>query len=227
MTRARIDQSPRAALFDLDGTLADTLEDIAEAVNSALSAARLPTHETERYRLMVGNGFENLIRAATSGCVLPSEVFGAILADARARYAARCLDRTRPYEGAHELLSGLAELGIPIAVLSNKPHGLTVHMVSSLFPGIPFTDVRGEQPGVPRKPDPRAALEIAGMTKVQPFDWLYAGDSDVDMRTALAAGMRPCGVAWGFRSVTELEESGAAAIMRHPLDILAVFRAMR
>lgn len=214
---------PRAALFDLDGTLADTIIDLANAVNGALAAAGLPGHDTALYKRMVGNGFETLMRKAAGSACLDERRFQALFDDAYERYRLHQNDNTGAYDGIPELLRSLDERGVPLAVLSNKPDPMTRRMVADLFPGIRFFHVQGERPGVPRKPDPTATLAIAARAGIPPEDWLYVGDTGVDMQTACAAGMRACGVLWGFRDEPELRGAGADIIVSAPAEILAIF----
>ena len=215
----------RAVIFDLDGTLADTIEDIAGAVNRSLSRRGLPEHDIRLYKLMVGDGFGALIQRAIPKESRTREFIEATRAEAAADYAGRCLERTRAYPGVRELLAALASRGIPMAVLSNKPDELTKKCVAGLFPSIDFALVRGETKDFPRKPDPASALDACarlGVTPagVTPADVLYLGDSGVDMRTAKAAGMKALGALWGFRGEAELREAGADALLASPLDLL-------
>ncbi|MBL8968357.1 MAG: HAD family hydrolase [Spirochaetaceae bacterium] len=209
-------------IFDLDGTLADTIEDIAASVNGALARRGLPAHDIPAYKRMVGDGLTTLVTRA-----LPPELRGAALveelrAEAAAAYAAAPLAATRPYAGIRELLAELKRRGLPFAVLSNKPHALAVTVVAGLFPEAGFALVRGESPDFPKKPDPAAALDIARRLGAAPADCLYVGDSDVDMATARSAGMRAVGVAWGFRGSGELREAGADRVIEEPRELLAL-----
>lgn len=217
-------RQPQLIIFDFDGTLADTLEDIAEAVNSILKARDLPTFEVDRYRLMVGNGFSALVEA-----VLPPELArdrtfrDAFQRLALEEYERCCLDQTKPYPGMLEALSALAGRGISLAVLSNKPDRLLKHMSAVLFPDTAFAAVWGNAEGRPRKPDPSAALEICRQLAVAPEHAAFVGDSGVDMQTARAAGMLPIGVLYGYRSKEELIAAGAEFLVQNPLEIPALF----
>jgi phosphoglycolate phosphatase len=208
-------------IFDLDGTLADTIGDLGGSVNAALASRNLPTFRIEDFKMMVGDGFATLMRRA-----LPAELafdqdsFDAIVAEARSRYESDCLKTTKPFPGIQELLTGLVSRGIVLAVLSNKPQALSLSMVEALFPGLPFVAILGERPGVPRKPDPQAALGIARATGIPPGSWAFVGDSGVDMKTAGGAGMRAWGASWGYRSPEELRAGGAETIFDFPSDIL-------
>jgi len=217
---------PRAAIFDLDGTLLDTLGDLADAVNVALAANGYAQHSEEQIRSFIGDGAEMLIRRA-----MPADAgrhaaqLAACLGSFQSHYGKNFANRTRPYPQIAELLAALSGQGIPLGVLSNKPHAFTVQCVEAYFGrlGKTFQVVYGQREGVPKKPDPSGALEIATELGVPPRECLYIGDSDVDMRTATAAGMLAVGVAWGFRPAGELHEAGALAVIDSPGDLLAVF----
>jgi phosphoglycolate phosphatase len=213
----------RALLFDLDGTLADTLADLANATNWALTQLGCPTHPLDKYRYMVGDGATQLCARA-----LPSarqNLLDEAVRLMRGRYAETWHDTTRLYPGIAELIPALARY--KLAILSNKPDDFTKQVIEHYFQPNPFHVVRGQLPGVPLKPDPSAALEIARQLGVPVSDWLYLGDTNTDMRTARAAGMFPVGVLWGFRNRKELSESGAAALVKQPEQILALLDQRR
>jgi phosphoglycolate phosphatase len=210
----------KAVIFDLDGTLADTIADIAGAVNRCLSRRKLPEHDIELFKLMVGEGFRNLISRALPEELRTEDYIESARAEASADYAGRCLERTRAYPGIRELLAALATRGLPCAVLSNKPDELTKKCVSGLFPYFDFVLVRGEVPEFPRKPDPASALDACERLGAAPSEVLYLGDTGVDMKTAKAAGMTALGALWGFRSEAELRENGADHLLAQPLDLL-------
>jgi len=215
----------KAILFDLDGTLVDTLADIATVMNGFLRTRSWPEHAVEDYRLMVGRGLMNLIRAA----VPPSEAHRAdeLYNEVFTTYDSMGIGDSRPYPGATQVLESLNAAGIPIAVVSNKPDAITRKMMDGLFGGIRFALVRGGLDGVPPKPDPSSALEAARACGAAPADCAFVGDSDVDMRTALAAGMFPIGAAWGFRGEAELRAAGATIIAATITDIPALVTAQR
>jgi len=207
----------RAILFDLDGTLVDSLDDIAASLNHVLARLSLPRHGREDVERFVGDGARMLVRRAIPESEAHHE--DAILERFRAHYSEHLTDHTRAFEGVHELLAALVERGVPSAVLSNKPHAMTVQIVDELFPDHPFVSVLGNRDSVPRKPDPRAALEIAeGLAGPIGF----VGDTPVDMETGIAAGMTPIGVAWGMRSAELLRGAGAELILERPRDLLAL-----
>lgn len=212
--------APRAVLFDLDGTLLDTLDDIAGAMNVVLAEWGAPAHPVDAYRRFIGDGAVWLARR-----VLPEDrrdevSVGRCVAAFRAQYAARGDPATRPYPGIPELLDALAGRGLRLAVLSNKPHEFTVALVRRLLGRHPIEPVIGSRPGVPNKPDPGSALEIAGQLGIAPGEWLYAGDTGTDMETAARAGMVPVGVLWGFRGADELTAAGARHLVGRPKELL-------
>ncbi|OHD75290.1 MAG: HAD family hydrolase [Spirochaetes bacterium RBG_13_68_11] len=213
----------QAVLFDLDGTLLDTLEDLADAVNAVLSSLGFPIHPVDAYRYFVGDGVETLMRRTLP---LDAAVDGALLKRAmelqRAEYAQRWQAKTHPYPGVMELLSELEQRAIRMAILSNKPDKAVGEMVHYYFSDTPFVIVRGARPGVPVKPDPGPAQQVAAEMRIEPGDFLYVGDTNTDMRTALGAGMMPVGALWGFRTERELRESGAARLIAWPGDLIAL-----
>lgn len=214
----------QAALFDLDGTLVDSLGDIADAMNWALAAHGLPAHPEDAYRQFVGEGVVKLVERAVPaahGAPLREAVLGAY----RDRYAERLLERTRPFPGIPALLEALAQDGLLLGVLSNKPDAPTQRLVAALFPGVPFRAVYGERAGVPRKPDPTAALALAAELGVAPAACAFVGDTPVDMGCARRAGMFALGVSWGFRPEPLLREAGADVVAHAAPEVLAHVRA--
>jgi len=212
----------RAVIFDLDGTLLDTLGDIASSANRVLRSFGFPQHEIEAYKYFVGDGREALVAR-----ILPSDhqdaTTVAITVDCIGNeYDQYWADNTHPYEGISELLEALTVRGIKMVVLSNKGDDSTKLMVSKLLPHWRFELVLGVRPSVPRKPDPAAALEIAEHLKIVPREFLYLGDTDTDMKTAKAAGMYPIGVLWGFRTADELIANGARALISNPIELLKI-----
>lgn len=209
----------KAFIFDLDGTLLDTLEDIAAACNAMLAAHRYPVHSVAAYRQLVGRGFGRLVRGALPpglGETLAPDALEALAAEARAFYGAHMFSRTRPYPGVPQALKELARRGFTLAVLSNKPDSFTAELIPRYFPDIPFALVQGARPGMPLKPDPagpRAMLAELGLEAGQCF---YVGDSDVDILTARNAGMVSVGVAWGFRGLAEVRAAGARYLVDEP-----------
>jgi len=209
-------------MFDLDGTLVDTVEDIAAAVNAALAALGFPMRKSEEMHRMVGNGMRNLIVRAVPEGTGPA-VVDECAKKATEAYAEKPAVSTRPYPGVEALLDGLEARGVPFSIISNKPDALTRLVVDAVFPGRRFSAVHGERSGVPRKPDPSAALSLAALMGVGPEEVVYLGDSDVDMITAKNAGFLAFGAAWGFRGRKELESAGADRIIERAEELLSLF----
>lgn len=210
----------RAVLFDLDGTLLNTLGDIASSMNLVLRDAGFPEHAPERYRYFVGEGMATLVERALPAERRDAATVEATLAAMRRVYAEHQFDTTVPYNGIPELLGTLAARGLALAVLSNKPDGATAAMIARYFPNIAFAAVRGQRPDVARKPDPAGAVAIARELGYAPADFIYVGDTAIDMRTAVSAGMYPVGVTWGFREAGELRAAGAAVLIDAPGELL-------
>jgi phosphoglycolate phosphatase len=212
----------QAVLFDLDGTLLDTLDDIAEATNRALRGLGFPEHRAESYKLMVGDGVENLVRRVLPEGHRDAATVAACAERMRGEYARHWAVKTHPYEGIVELLDALAVRGIAMAVLSNKPEDFTRLCVEKLLPAGRFAAILGARPSLPKKPDPAGALQIAGQLGLAPAAFIYLGDTNTDMRTAVAAGMSPIGALWGFRAAEELSAAGAKALLARPADLLGL-----
>ncbi|MDH3583643.1 MAG: HAD family hydrolase [Phycisphaerae bacterium] len=209
---------PQAILFDLDGTLLDTLGDIATAANAALAELGQPTHPTAAFRDMVGAGADVLMQQALGAD--RAELVERGLAAFKSHYRLHLTDQTRPYDGVTDVLDHMVTRGVPGAVLTNKPQAAAERVVAALLDRFPWAAIVGQRPGVPRKPDPTAALRIAADLGVEPGRCLFVGDSHIDMHTASAAGMTGIGAAWGFRSRRELTESGAVRVVEQPRDLL-------
>jgi len=214
-----------AVVFDLDGTLLDTIDDIAIAMNRVLESLNFGTHTVEAYKTLVGEGIDEMVRRAVAPR-LPSELeIVGIVRDYRREYDLCWRDHSRPYPDVPELLAELARRRVKTAVLSNKSHPFTESMILELLPQHRFNVIRGARPGVPLKPDPRPALLVASEMGVSPASVIFLGDTKVDMMTAVSSGMFPVGARWGFRSAPELQASGAAALIASPLDLLRYFPA--
>lgn len=210
----------KAVLFDLDGTLLDTLADLSNSMNSVLERYGWPTHGPERYKYLIGDGVENLVRQALPESRRDETTLAACIKMMREEYGRRWAETTRPYPGVPELLDGLAARNMLMAILSNKMDDFAQLTVARLLPGWSFQVVQGARPGVPKKPDPAAALNIAAALELSPAEFLYLGDTGTDMATAVAAGMVPVGVLWGFRPAEELTASGARFLLQQPADLL-------
>ena len=211
----------KAVIFDLDGTLIDSLEDLADSVNLMLESYGFPTHEVEKYRYFVGNGSKKLMeRTLPRDKAASAEFVEEALAKYKAIYKERLLEKTRPYNGVRELLAELKSRGIPLAVCTNKHNDAALTIVKILFAPGTFEEVLGDRPGFPKKPNPATPLEIASHLGVKPDEVAYLGDTSVDMETAVHAGFLPVGVLWGFRPEEELVKSGAKVLLKAPLELL-------
>lgn len=206
-------------IFDLDGTLLDTLQDIATTSNAVLAGYGYPLHAKEEYRHFVGDGLTTLMTRIT-----PEGTGKPIIDECCARfirlYAKNWKRNCAPYDGVVEMLRVLREKSFHLAVLSNKPHSFAAIFVDEFFPGNIFSQVYGERDGFAKKPDPGVALAIAEQLGSVPGETVFVGDTGVDMRTGKAAGMLTVGVTWGFRSITELKEHHADIIINSPMELL-------
>jgi phosphoglycolate phosphatase len=200
--------------------LLDTLADITNSTNAALKRLGFPTHPRDAYRYFLGGGMDCLVRRALPEDCHDSETFKKCNEAIREEYSTRWDQNTKPYPGITELLSELDRRGIVEVVLSNKPDDFTKKTVERLLPEFNFQIVRGARQGVPLKPDPTAAIQIADELEVPPGRFIYLGDSDTDMQTASAAGMFAAGALWGFRTAEELSANGARVLLKTPLDVL-------
>lgn len=211
-----------AVLFDLDGTLLDTLEDLCDSMNAVLAARGHPTHPLEAYRYFVGDGIAKLVWRTLPEEARDEETVAEAVEEMRTAYRERWNVKSRPYEGVPELLATLRRAELRLVVLSNKPDAFTRLCVEELLDPREFEIVRGALDGVPCKPDPAGAIAIAEELGVAPERFLYLGDTNTDMKTARGAGMYPVGAAWGFRPVEELVESGAEVVIERPSDLVEV-----
>jgi len=212
----------KAVIFDLDGTLLDTLEDIADSMNSVLERFGYPTHDIEAYKYFVGDGFRNLVLRALPEDDRTDENIEKGFIAVRDEYSRRWSNKTKPYPGISTMLDGFASRGIKLAVLSNKSDDFAKLMIKKFLPDWEFSAVFGERQGIPKKPDPAGALEIADLLGVRTDECLYLGDTGVDMRTASAAGMFAVGVLWGFRQADELLANGADVLINEPPEALGL-----
>ena len=229
----------RLAIFDLDGTLLNTIGDLAVSCNAVLALRGLPQHSYEDYCRFVGNGIMRLVERALPEALRTPYTVDAVRRDFVAYYLAHIDEHTLPYEGIPELLDELQRRGVPaldcepyraeracggvrLAVASNKFQAGTEKLIGRYFPDIRFDVVLGQRPDVPLKPDPAVVGEILTATGVAAGEVLYVGDSGVDMQTAAAAGVRSAGVTWGFRTRAELEQSGARHIVDRPAELLGL-----
>jgi phosphoglycolate phosphatase len=207
-------------IFDLDGTLLNTLKDLADSVNAILAEQGFPVHPVESYRYFVGDGAAVLISRVLPEAHRDAAIQKTCLRRFREEYALRWKNTTLPYDGVLLMLAKIQKLGMKLAVLSNKPHDATEQCVRALLPGIRFDAVVGQVDGRPKKPDPAGALAIAEQLGVLPQEVLYLGDTATDMKTAVSAGMYPVGVLWGFRTAEELRTHGARTLIARPEDVM-------
>jgi len=214
--------SHQAVIFDLDGTLLDTLEDIADSVNRVLNDGGFPMHAVDSYRYFVGDGSRMLVKRALPENDRSDDLVQRFLDAFKKDYQNAWDVKTTHFEGIPELLDGLVQKGVRMAVCSNKPHDFTVLCVEKMLGRWPFEQVIGHSSIHPRKPAPDSALAIAENLQIDADKVVFIGDSGVDMQTAVSAGMFPVGVLWGFRTESELMDNGCRFLARHPLDVLQV-----
>ncbi|MDR2397355.1 MAG: HAD family hydrolase [Spirochaetaceae bacterium] len=210
-------------IFDLDGTLVDTLKDIAASMNRALEFHGFPPVALEEYPTKVGWGIRRLAQLCLPPRVRESSAEDAVTEtvaqDARRFYQEQPLVHSVPYPGIPGLVAGLKRRGLKIAVLTNKPDPVAQFVIGALFPPDSFDQVRGDRPGLPRKPDPRVTVALLQVLAVSPEATLLVGDSEIDMEAAHTAGCTALGVSWGYRPQSVLEQSGAAHILHRPDDL--------
>lgn len=209
----------KLVIFDLDGTLLNTIADLALSTNYALNKLGYPTHEVEAYNFMVGNGINKLFERALPEGEKTEENVLRVRKEFVPFYDMHNADESRPYPGIPELLSRLQDAGIQVAVASNKYQAATQKLIAHYFPTIKFTAVFGQRDGVNVKPDPTIVFDILKIANIEKNDVLYVGDSGVDMQTAANAGVTACGVTWGFRPRAELEEFNPAYIVDSAKEI--------
>ncbi|MFN0076264.1 MAG: HAD family hydrolase [Prosthecobacter sp.] len=209
----------KAFIFDLDGTLIDSLADIAESINRMLDARGYPRCEQEVFKQMVGDGMEKLVERALPEHARSDELIKICVEEYRAHYDTLWNAQTRPYDGIVEMLASLKTQGLKLGVISNKAHRFTVPMTEHFFGTAVFDHILGQRVEVPRKPAPDGAHEMAALLGLQTDEMAYVGDSGIDMQFAKSSGMKPVGVRWGFRSEAELLECGADVLISHPVEL--------
>ena len=213
----------KLVLFDLDGTLINSIDDLADSTNYALQQCGLPLHTVDEYKYFVGNSVDPLIRRA-----LPEEekenqeLFDRVKKIYLSYYAAHSKDKTHPYPGISDLLSRCNKAGVLVAVVSNKPDDITADVVRYYFPQIHFAATMGPKEGIPKKPDPAGVREVLRITGIALEDALYVGDTWVDMQTAQNSGVQSCGVLWGFRTRQELVENHADFIAANAAELAEI-----
>lgn len=214
-----------AILFDLDGTLIDTVDDIGDAANRVLSNRGFPIYPISTYYQFIGEGVKVLFTRALPQEKRNEDLINTCLKEFVEDYRRNYDVKSKPYDGIPEMLNALNVRGLKLAILSNKPDPITKDCVTSLLSNWDFDVVFGQRDSVPRKPNPQAALEIAEKLSISPSDFLYLGDTAVDMKTAVSAGMFPVGAAWGFRPLKELKENGARVVIDKPIQLLDLIKA--
>jgi phosphoglycolate phosphatase len=214
----------KAVIFDMDGTLLDTLADLTDSMNQVLNRFGFPGHAPEAYKYFVGDGMDILVRRALPPEHHNESLIAQCLNAMREEYGRNWDRTTRPYEGIPELLDALTQREILLTILSNKPHDFTQIVAAKLLGQWTFPIILGARPSVPKKPDPTAALEIAETLRLLPDKILYLGDTGTDMKTAVAAGMFPVGALWGFRTASELTTEGARVLIARPQDLLELIK---
>ena len=212
----------KGVIFDLDGTLCDTLPDLGAAMNKMLSSFGYPTRDREELRLAICYGAREFVFRSLPEGARDEETVDKALACYRENYKNALTVHTKPYDGIESLLMALCAEGLPVAVYSNKPMPQTRAVVAHYFGDIPFAAVVGHVDGTPTKPDPTAALEIAKKMGLAPSEIAFVGDSDVDMRTACNAGMLPVGVTWGYRDADTLRAGGACRLVSDSAALAAL-----
>lgn len=208
----------KACIFDLDGTLVNSLDDLSNAMNIVLNKHHLPTHNLDTYQKFIGNGVKKLVERSLGE---HQELYEECLSEFYRVYEEHCLDQTKPYPGIIELLEILKKNDVQLSVVTNKPHHLAIRIVEKCFPGI-FVSIYGQQDLYPVKPHPQSAyLALMGM-RCQKENCFFIGDSHVDIETGIQADMDTIGVTWGFRNENELKEAGASYIVNCPNEIVEI-----
>ena len=209
----------KAIIFDLDGTLLNSLTDIADSVNIVLEKYNFPIHSINDYKLFIGNGIEKLIERALPDNI-SNDDFEKYLTEIKSIYEKNQINKTKAYDGILEMLKTLNKKSVSINILSNKPIDFTKMVVNHFLKEIKFDNVLGARKNIPKKPNPQAVLEIIKNLKLNKKEVLYVGDTGTDMKTAKNAELTSIGVLWGFRDEKELKENGANYIINSPSEIL-------
>ncbi len=217
----------KLVLFDLDGTLVNSLYDLADSCNFALKSLGFPVYETEKYKYFVGNGMPKLIERVLPADKLTEDLHKKCLEIFMNRYREHFIDKTCVYEGIYELIEALKKKGLKIGVVSNKAHEMALKVVEKLFPEKTFDTVYGKIEGFPTKPDSALTLRVIAEMGVKPEETVFIGDSGMDAKTAVNAGCRGIGVLWGFRTRNELIENGADFTVKKPMEILKIIEEIK
>jgi phosphoglycolate phosphatase len=212
----------QAVIFDLDGTLIDTIGDIGDSMNRVLANKNFPTHTHSAYRTFVGDGSRMLIERALPEKYRKDAIIDACYKEYIEDYSQNYNVKSKLYDGIPQLMDALSAKGLRLAVLSNKPDAITRNCVKTFLSAWHFEAVFGQRDSVPRKPNPQGAVEIAKNMSILPSRFLYLGDTGIDMKTAVSAGMYPVGVLWGFRPLNELMDNGAGAVIDEPMALIDI-----
>lgn len=213
----------KAVIFDLDGTLSDSIHSIKYCTDRAVAPYGFGPFSVEQYKYFVGDGAANLVKRALAAGGDTQEVhFEEAFAHYKELFAVDCMYEVKPYEGIPELLEALKKRGVKLAVLSNKPHAETIRVIETLFGQGCFDVIQGQVDGVPIKPDPAGAIRVLEQLGMTAEEVLYLGDTATDMKTGKGAGAYTVGALWGFRKREELEEHHADAIIAHPMELLQI-----
>lgn len=210
----------KAIIFDLDGTLLNTLDDIAESMNTALAEFGFPVHSPDAYKYMVGNGLRPLVERSLPPSKRTPPIIDHVEQRLRIIYQQRWDQKTHLYPGISELLDNLQEKQLSLNILSNKPHEYTEVVVKKFLGQWSFDVILGQKKDIPKKPAPNGALLIAQKLNLKPEQIVFLGDTEIDMETAQRASMWPAGAGWGFRTLEELREAGAKVVLKNPLELL-------
>jgi phosphoglycolate phosphatase len=214
----------KGVIFDLDGTLVNSLEDIADSMNIVLRKYGFPTHNLQAYKYLVGNGIRNLVSEALPEVFREEKSITRCFDLMMKEYRNNCLNKTHPYEGIVDLLNELTTRELKLAIFSNKADDLTQKVVGHLLANWNFEVIMGASPEIPRKPNPLGAFLISRKLGVNPEDLIFVGDTDVDMKTANKAGMFAVGALWGFRTKEELTDNGAKYLLNYPLELIRILK---
>lgn len=217
---------PVGLIFDLDGTLADTLDDITNSINDSFTQAGFEPVTRDRIRTLIGYGLRDLLKNAHSSSDEDEDVLTSLIDGYRNIYRERMLQQSRLYAGVAEFLDQLTASNIPLAVLSNKPHEFAVPICESLLSRWPFVRFRGSSEDWPKKPDPAVAIQIAEEMECEPASIFFVGDSAVDIETAKNAGMKSIAVTWGYREIDELQAAHPDHLIHQPCELLSVLPAI-
>lgn len=212
----------KAVIFDLDGTLLDSLIDLANSANRILEKHNLPVHPVERYKNFIGDGTLKLVERFLPEQERTAEKIQAIVPEFKSDYSETCDLYSKPFDGISEMLEKLKQKNIKTAILSNKPHELTLRCTNKLLPTELFDIIRGHIEDVPRKPDPQSALQLIQELGVSREETVFVGDMEMDINTALNAGFKAVGVDWGFRTKEELLNLGAEVVISRPGQLFEI-----